>query len=301
MACAARPAESNDRMKFRFFSLVYGERFVDIYERIAVRSLLQTANASAIRPGTVVSLYTDRASADRAGAIAGRLGELQITIIEPGNAGDTLQRALIAEIERCIAENAALIMLPPDTFWGDGSLGNLLAVANGQNLCIGAPHVRVNRDDFLASLPAGDIDNAELVRLSMANLHPTWRDANVSLNPRNTWWSGTLIRQLSPKLYAVHHRLPTIYLAHFTPDDLNFFRDQTKLGSWDHSWPGLLVQQQRQRILSSSDLFFAAELTPENENIPPLVDADPAMDDRYRGNFPHHAVNANSVSSWRSA
>lgn len=285
----------------RIFCLVYGEAFVDLFERVSVRSLLQPRNLSVLPKDTVVSLYCDRASADRAAEIASWLGTVEVTIIDPRKAtADALHDATVTEIEKCLRLDATMIMATPDMFWGDGSLGNLLAIGEGRKVCVGAAHPRVNRDEFLNNLPDGVIANDQLVTLAMQNLHRTWIDADVSLERTNTWVSGITIRRLSDKLHAVQHLLPNIYLARFNESDLKFFVAHEKRGLWDHHWPGLLVAQQRQRLIGSSDAFFAVELTAREQNHPPLSRRDQAEPDKFRGIAPHHAYNRNFLTIWRS-
>lgn len=283
----------------RLFCLAYGAKFVDLFERVTVRSLMQPRNRAVISDAKI-SLYTDKDSVERATGIASQLAPVEPTLLDAGlHPGEMLHRALIAEIRECLRTGSTLIMAPPDTFWGEGSLANLLAVGSVPNVCVGAAHARVNRDQFLEALPEGVIENDRLVSLSIEHLHRTWGEADCTREKTNTWWSGTSLRKVSDKLWAVQHLLPTIHLARFVQSDLEFFERHDKRGLWDHRWPACLVEQQRQRIIGSSDMFFAAELTGETENIPPLTDRDVNEPDKYRGNERHHAINRNLISVWR--
>ena len=291
----------------RLFILAYGPAFLDLLEQVAVRSLLQDRNRDALPLDAVVSLHTDERSRELAEQIVGHLGLTGETTLWTTSAGVTpgeiQQTAIMAEMRRCLADDAPLVMVPPDTFWGDGSLGTLLAIGEQPRVCVSAPHVRVNRAEMLAALAhiSGSIENAHLVGLSMRTLHQTWLDADVTRARTNSWWSGTTIRALGDGLYAVQHRLPTIYLARFVPSDLAFFREHDKLGLWDHRWPAIVVAADRQRVICSSDGFFAAELTAAEENRPIVQARNDAEPDAYRGDLDHHRVNRNAVSIWRSA
>jgi hypothetical protein len=99
-------------------------------------------------------------------------------------------------------------------------------------------------------------------------------------------------------LYAVQHRIPTAYLARPVAADVAYFKQETDLGVWDHRWPEILVEAQRQRVVGSSDGAFVIELTPPAVNNPPLKRHDGAVDD-YRGQLRHHAVNRNMLAIWR--
>jgi hypothetical protein len=297
----------------RIFSVVYGEKFCDLFERIALRSLMQPLNAM-VASAAHWSIYTMEQDAARLRAMVPgaeittfiatdkTTGE-QVASVPAGTA--IAHGCLLHEIRRCLAEQATMIMAPPDTFWGDGSLVNLVAVAGDNNLnCIAAPHPRVNREDFLAALPDGPIGNAELVRLSLAHLHRSWREADAARLDTNTFFTGTSIQALpTSNHYAVRHRLPTCYLARFTEDDFKFFNGKLPVegGPWDHWWPALLVRQERHRCIGSSDAFFVAELTAADAGVPPTVAQVEGQSDRYCRGELHNQVNRNFVSIWRAA
>ena len=284
----------------RFFCLASGNTHLDMLERVAVRSLAQSRNRAAIPHDAVFSLYTDKISEARGESILSALGRVEITRIEFGSAGECLHNALIAEIKRCVALGVPMIMAPPDTFWGDGSLGNLIASAGDARICVAATHARVETEAFLNAIPEEDIDNPALVGIAMKTLHATWRDAFADLDRTNTWWSGTSIRQISQNLWSVQHFLPTVYYAHFTEGDIHFFEAAKRFGQWDHHWPAMLVRHQRHRVIGSSDAVFMAELTEPNRNIPPLTKRWPGEADRYRGRETHHGVNRNTIFIWRA-
>lgn len=294
-------------MKLRIFVLVYGEAFLALLERAAVASLLQPANRSALPSGAVVSLHTDATSKQRAIGIMSKLGlPIEVsTVTTTEHPTESQHRAVIDEMKACLAQDAAMLMITPDMFFGDGSIGNLLAIAGDQKLCVAAPHVRVNRDEFLDELPLamkrGSMSNAHLVAMAMHHLHRTWKQADPYEPVNNCYWSGVAIRQLGPKLWSVQHRLPNIFLAWFRPEDLAFWDGHEKRGLWDHHWPSPVMEAQRHRTICSSDGFFAAELTPRDENRPRTEPASLHDRDRYIGQRYHHVVSRNPVSIWRAA
>ena len=258
----------------RLFSVVYGERYCDLFKRVTLRSInQQPLNGAAVDDDGIWSIYTDAASAPRIVEIMHHHKHV-VHIVDTKKIAiyDIAQQALVMEIEECFKTNSQMIMAPPDVFFGDGSIANLLALASvrPKNMCFSAPHVRVDYDKFLAALPLGTIDNPRLVQLALANLHRSWSQSDVALDKRNTYYSGTSIQAL-PTLgfYAVTHVLPTCHLAQFTQDDLDAFK-KYRTGAWDHEWPALLVAKNRHRLIGSSDIFFAVELTKEKENIPKL-------------------------------
>ncbi len=273
-----------------------------MFERIAVRSLLQEKNREAIPADAVVALYTDSYSLYAAKHIAGRLGAVEVHLINTdGGIADIQNRAFLEEVERCHATSATMIIVGPENFWGDGSLANLIAMAGEQSICIAAPHVRVDRDRFIDKLPAGNISNLQLVGIAMQALHPSWVDADASRAETSSFHAGISIRQISATLYSVIHRLPTCWLARFTVEDVVFFRSQPfGRGLWDHAWPQMLVSTERQRVIGSSDAFFIAELTDAETHCVPLKTNDPTQPDAYCRPSLHASVNRNLTAIWRT-
>ncbi len=291
-------------MKLRFFVICYGDKHADLYERIAVRSLTQTRNKAAIPEGAVVSLYSDEATMPRVSAISERLGTVEPHVMALSeNHYDTQNLAFIEEVGRCVREDATLIIVNPDNFWGDGSLGNLLAIAGEQNVCIASPHVRVDRDKFLGEIsgePGWQFENWLLVRLAMRTLHQSWIDADVSRPSANTYYTGIALKEIAPGLHAVTHLQPTVFCARLNARDYGFFAERKGArGLWDHFWPEILAAEGRHRVVASSDAVFIAELTDSNTHNTELRKVDPKKPDNFFRDGAHIAMNRNVVGIWR--
>lgn len=292
-------------MKLRFFVICYGNAHADLYERIAVRSLTQTRNRAAIPSGAVVALYSDAATMPRVSQVSERLGTVEPHVMALSeNHYDTQNRAFIEEVGNCVREDATLVIVNPDCFWGDGSLANLLAIAGEQNVCIASPHVRVDADAFckeglLSVAPERVIDNPSLVSLAMKTLHQSWIDADVSKPRANSFATGIGIRSANG-LHVVHHLQPTVFLARLNARDYGFFAERPQArGLWDHVWPEILVAENRQRIVASSDAVFIAELTNSDTHNTELYPVDPKKPDAFFRDAPHISANRGVVSIWR--
>ena len=317
-------------MKLRFFVIAYGEYYVGLYERIAVRSLTQTKNKAAIPIDAIVSVYSDAEFMPRVAAISERLGIVEPHVLPLSeNAYDTQNRAFIEEVGRCVREDAALVIVNPDCFWGDGSLANLLAIAGEQNVCVASPHVRVDRDKFLSLLGWSvtrdelrpgltiddvtaihvfkggdpiDVPNPDLVTLAMQTLHQSWIDADVSKERSNTYHTGIAIRRIGNGLHAVSHLQPTVFFARLNARDYGFFAEHPQArGLWDHAWPATLIEQNRYRVVASSDAVFIAELTDAVTHNTELRIVDPKKPDDFFRDAPHITANRNIVGIWREA
>jgi hypothetical protein len=226
--------------------------------------------------------------------------EISITDMS-GGISNVLHRCLIAEAKKCFEQKATSIIAPPDSFWGDGSLPNLIAVAGQRaDLCVAAPHVRVEEAPFLQALPDGVLTNPQLVTLSLKVLHRVWRECNPDEPFTNTQESGHTLRKLpTPGHYSVCHLLPTPYLARFTLADIKFM-ESAEGDSWDHRWPTILTETARQRVIGSSDGFFMAELTNPDTHAPP-VKPRAEFEDHFGSDHPHNKINRNMISIWRAA
>ena len=252
---------------------MYGAEFLDLFHKVAYRSLLQPSNARALQQHDVtVALYSDALTIDRAVEMARGLGPVEPHVVAVvGNDAQMQQTLIYNEIRRCIDDDATFVLVPPDDFWGDGSLANLLATAGAaKGICVAVPSVRVDKGKFLAMLPPGrHVANDGLVWLALKTLHPAWQAAFSNLNYTSSFLAGISITRLSDNLFVVSHLLPSVFIAQFIEADYTFFREaiaKGMLGVLDHHWPNLLVRQGRQRVVGSSDLAFIAEPTDVNSH-----------------------------------
>lgn len=321
-------------MTLRICVVCYGDEHASLYEQVAVRSLLQTRNRAAIPPGTIVAVYSDAASIDRVAKASEPLGIVErhvVTIPADPNAHYSVQtNAFVDEIGISVRTDATMLMLGPDNFWGDGSLGNLLAIAGETQACFAVPHVRVDQDKFLSllewmvtrdqlrhgltindvtevhvlkgGLPT-DLDNPGLVGITMGgNLHPSWRDAELSHAQTNSFITGIGFRDLGHGLYAIHHLQPTVFLGRPNARDYGFFAERRHvLGIWDHFWPEILAQEGRLRTIASSDAVCIVELTKASTHNTELRKLDPRKPDDFHRAGAHISLNRNVVAIWRAA
>lgn len=322
-------------MTLRFFVICYGEANADLLERVAIRSLTQPQNKAAVPSGAVVALYSDEATMERAKAACERLAPVEVHLIKlrstadsdvnvfaPGALYDVQNGVFIEELERCVKADAGIVIVNPDCFWGDGSLGNLLAIAGEQNVAVAAAHPRVDRDKFLGELESIEnlfrIANYGLVGMAMRSLHRSWEDARTENLPdggvldnasdkrsgvgsqANSYFTGIGIRSIGNGIHIVHHLQPTVWYARPTARDYAYFAARpTARGVWDHFWPEILAQEQRIRTVASSDAVFIAELTDAKTHNTELMPVDPKNPTKFHKDGPHIALQRNIVHVWR--
>ncbi len=290
-------------MAVRFFVICYGEKHVDLYERVAVRSLMQDRNRAAIPPDAIVSLYSDEATMPRAVSISERLGRVESHVLAmKENHYDTQNQAFIEEIGFCVRQEASLVIVNPDNYWGNGSLANMLTIAGQRSICLASPHIRVDREKFLEALPEGSIDNPSLVSLAMRTLHKSWIDADLGKKQANSFFTGIGIQKIGDGLHMVSHLQPTVFYAHLSARDYGFFAERPQArGLWDHAWPAILAQEGRQRTVACSDAVFIVELTDGDTHSTDLREIDPKKPDEFCRDGPHIGQNRNVIGVWREA
>lgn len=288
----------------RIYTAVWGDKYIDLFEKTIIRSFGWGKNKHALQNEKVIwSLHTKKEDSVRLIHACKRIGiedfeitELHEDMFKPhADQGAVLLKQFIEEIRRCLETRSKLLLAPPDSIFGDGTLESLFHAGTQEYTCIAVPHPRVTPSifeypsEFCPSLKA-ELDNSTLVKCAFENLHRTWSEAQIGFDKINSYVGGVAWRRIGPNLYSVQHRLPTNYLIHFHPSDLEFFEKQIVFGSIDHIWPSKLIKEERERVVGSSDVAFICEVTDPKQNIPPNYPYMKNEPDRFWRNAPHNQV-----------
>ena len=221
--------------------------------------------------------------------------------------GVVLLAGLRTQIHYGIKNRSRMLMAPPDTIFGDGTIPSMLAIGAGPSTAVSVAHMRVLpsvlEEIGVVGATRGAIENPHLVTLAMKHAHDSWKFAEIG-HERNTSFSGGIAwKSLGPGLYSIQHRLPTPYLVDFNHADFDFFWGQVSWGGWDHRWPAEnLIRQERQRYVGSSDACFIVELTEWDKNVPPEWDKPGDrgnQPDAYWGQHYHNGINRQVNVIWR--
>lgn len=280
-------------MSLQMLTTVYGDKHIDIFQRACLKSLAFKRNKAALYEAKAIwMIFSEEKYFDHIRKIVDAfLPEFNLQLrpmSELRGFIDPVQSALVLMIEECLRTNSRLLMCPPDTIFGDGSVHGLLKVGREQHTCVVAAHARV-----LPSILDEDfspyLTNAELVTMAWKHLHRSWSEASVGHPVQNSFIGGVSWQEIGPSLFAVQHRLPTVYLADFTEEDLHHFKTCISSGDWDHVWPGTrLTPHGRQRYIGGSDIAFMVEITAAEKNVPPMGGGPP---DGFWRNHPHNEFN----------
>lgn len=286
----------------RIWTSVWGDKHIDWFEKLCVHSLQFGRNKEALAGATwvVSTRQTDRERIEKIIDSSGiQIANKEFMLFgdgfdaAPHSAGAFINEALVLEISRCIMFDARSLMAPPDTIFGDGTIPNLLELGDQRDVVVFAAHVRVT-PDIIEPFRKDEklLTNARLVGLAWKHLHKTWTEAEFGRDKINSYVGGVFWRYLCAGLYGVSHRLPTPYLINYTPEDLVYFRNQLHWGVIDHAWPHeCLIHTERQRVVGSSDAAFMVEITPADQNIPPLEHYRHDSPDLFWKNLSHNKQN----------
>ena len=309
----------------RILTCVWGEKHVDWFLRGTAKTLSWKSNKEAIDGAT----WTIATRADEALKIQNQLVEqfpnVQIDIkvipqvinqngmdIDTANISHSglILMELVQEIKKCLETKSRFLLAPPDTVFSENAVKNMITIGDQEQTCVAVPHPRIlpeflDDEHFTTQSMPPDL----MVKVIFNKyLHQSWKTAEIGLANQSSLVGGISWEKLASNdnelLIKVQHRLPTIYLASFQPEDLNFFINQPSFGSYDHVWPGeRLIHQERQRTVGSSDAVFIAELTDFEKNNPPWTPQHTEVlkitpDAFYRDNY-HHRIARLFVSIFR--
>jgi hypothetical protein len=261
-------------MGLQILTAAWGQKHVEWFIRGCLKSLGQTKNRRAIQEtDTTWNVFTD---AEYIGLLKQEI-EMKFPAIFKVNPmpiellrdrTDNLLSATIWQIGKCLETKQPMLLAPPDTLFGDGSVEGLMRIGAEPNVCVTVAHPRV-----LPEILGQDIgDTEKFVNLAWSNLHRSWSEAERGHPRQNSFIGGVDWQKTKekPMTIAVRHRLPTPYYCNFTPEDEQFFRVQIGFGTYDHTWAAMLYQMGRIRHVGSSDIAFICELTDADKNIPPV-------------------------------
>lgn len=207
---------------------------------------------------------------------------------------DYLHSALLWQIKDCLAKKTRMLLLPPDSIFGDKTIQNLKILGKEDGSCVLVPHPRALPSIINETYQS----NEELVGMAWKHLHRSWTDSEEGSDRQNSFIGGVSWERLDEKTISVKHLLPTPYFCDFTEDDLKFFETQLGIGSIDHVWPSMLVQQGRVKYSGSSDACFVVEITDKDKNLPPVQRGQDTS--KFWKQHPHNVFNQQIACIFRS-
>lgn len=265
----------------QLLTIVYGEQYVKLFEKCCLRSLSLFHNSKSLfKAKATWNIFTNYEDMEH----IRNLFDQNLSTIKVNIQGmdqlrkytDPVQSALVWQIDQCLKTNDLFLMAPPDTFFSDKTIENLLKVQSKKGECVAVAHPRVHESFLNETLSA---NNEYLVQSAMKHAHRSWTDAEKHHEFNTTYMGGIEWQEIQSGLYAISHRLPTVYLIDFLPEDLEYFKLCISSGDFDHIWPSTLLTKKddkrniiindRYKLIGSSDIAFICEITDKEKNIPP--------------------------------
>lgn len=296
----------------RLFSVFWGDKHLDLFEKALVRSLSWPLNKAALE-GATWDIWTKMEDFSAAADIAKKVGiHISLNEADPflndletkylNDQGVMINQMFLNSMRRCLDSKAQMLIAPPDTIFGGDSVANILQAGEQPGVVVFVVHMRVLPkilDLINGPYHAESIGNSRLCLLAMKAPHRSWIEAEYGHERSNTYVGGIMWKKRPNGVFAISHMLPTPYLINWTEEDFKFFSRPTKAGEWppvfgeiDHLWPAHLVHpQSRARILGSSDDAFIVEITDEESNVPPLMNYSKDEPDRFWRNASHNLIN----------
>lgn len=273
----------------RLLTIVWGDKYLDWLARGCLRGLAGPRNMAALKRHVIQwDIYGDQDKLGRCEELCKPFGLKVVLHAQPRCDHHEVMRRHATE---CYHAGASCLLALPDLIYGDGSLDVLLACGRPREVCVAMPHVRVDCRRW--PFPEPGFSNQQLVDMAFANLHRSWAEAELGKAQSNSYKGGVSWQQLQHSMWAVQHRILTVFLANFTAGDL------AADNRWDHGWPARLVAEQRQRVIGSSDAAFAVELTEPDTNVPAVTDTDPGEPDKFELSLGHHVANRMMLAIFR--
>lgn len=260
--------------KLRIATLCYGDRFIDLFHRCLMRSLLQPGNLPAFAAEgreiehLIVTQEADRERFEDAPA----LPHYTRRVVVAGD-GDTRGKRLFEIIlPPCLEDGALLLMACADCFFADGAVSNTVTYNVDRHLCLAGCDLRV-RESLLDALPEQPIPPGKLVRLAFEHAHSSIRSCFLENDCNDTHLGSGRFQRVTPNLYSVIFRNAQIKLASIDEKDVEYFATAAPFwpdsppgvwANWDWSWAQhVLIPAGRYKFLASSDLMLCVEPTPE--------------------------------------
>lgn len=303
----------------RIYTPVFGRKHIDLLDKALGQSLRWPKNFAAIKHARWSLLIHKDEFEQVMRVVTKVLPPEQIETIESNlplptliaQRGELMNDGVIKCIRQCLDQGSQFLMATPDFIWADGSIANMVKVANQPRVCVPIAHPRV-LPSILHEITDKPMSFTELVSAHRRHQHRSWVTSEIGYDPSGTNVGGILWRKSNqPGVVTVQHRMPSPYLCNFTTDDWAFFRMDTPekraaFGAWDHNWADSLIESGRWRMVLSSDVAFMAEVTDSDQNVPPGKPFNPKEPDSFwfqDRTYPllTHQMNRQFISTFRGS
>lgn len=285
--------------KVRIFTPCWGLLFAGRLERALGRSFGWQRNAGALAHNVAGwHIYTRQQDVSRVNDICAPLGfPMVYKPIDTRVREETVLHAAQSVLKQCQEEDCLFMTAFPDIVFGDGSIEVMMELAQRLGSCVIAPHMRVT-PQFLDAM-TDPMSGPEMVNAAIGFAHPTFVEASSKARASNTFYGGVSWDKIG-RDYFVRHSLPSPWISNITPSDVEWFSKEPQWGTYDHNWPGKILDEQRAVIVGSSDAAFMVEVTDQLSNGALLSPVDEADPEKFYRAAPHHKDYRSHVMVFRT-
>ncbi len=269
------------RNKIHLLSMFYGEKYCKWLGQTMFPSLMLHGNLPSLQGAAIshriycseneLPLLNEHVENSRK---LGIQSIINTQIIPPfGNQREALFMALVDAINSAIADDAIIVVAPPDHVFGFG-LANVINTMKPYEYVV-CGHPRVNErlaqlmiPNFLDKLKKDNVrSNRPLVSLAMSEMpHPMVSHGLCTMEP---YWHGFE----NSEHYSIFFKEPPPLCFHPHPDMFSIILGETWFGRFetlDHDLVDYAFSKKRLRIIDDSEEFFWVELTNENTYNPTI-------------------------------
>ena len=264
--------------KILFVSSVWGKKFEDCFIKFTLSSLLATKNIPLLlqQDYKIKFIISIVPNSDFENTIINKINsiissekyEIEFFYYEKMSIS-MMHKYQIKMFEKSIDENAIIWPAHPDHCYSNGSISNMISMIDSDDCCIGAPIFRVEEDKFMQDIKVSNFLNStpkEFINTSIKNFHKSLVNSFIDNELNNSWLTGISVKKIGSNNLLVTFIVPNIFAARLNKSDIKFFKKRT-YNAYDMSWPSKLLIEKRLRLVSASDIFFAAELTNKDNHI----------------------------------
>ena len=183
---------------------------------------------------------------------------------------DHLSKYMIYHLKESIKRNAIWFWLCSDILITDGSVTNLVSMIDSDDCAVGMPVFRVKRSEFLEEFKNKNNSKENILQLSFKNFFSDVTNSFKDDQNKNVSWTTGISIEKSGNGYLATNTLPAVWCAKIIKSDIVYFQ-KNRANIHDHLWPSKLLVERRLRVVSSSDVCYAVELTDEHSEKYPLL------------------------------
>jgi len=279
--------EEGIRSSINVFVAVWGNKHIDWFFKYCLTSLLMSENLPLISKTKKIKICIYTQDKDVALIMKGMKNhpcnyEYSITTDSSfkDKARDMMSNYLIHSFKECIDNNSLWLCGQPDLIFSNGSVSNLVTLADGKGVSIATPTIRVSSESIGQLNSEISFESNDLVDLIFSCSHSSFQSAN-DLYDNNTTNLGISTRNILGGL-ALIHNLPPPILCSPTKQDVSFFNRRPGFNIIDKVWPDMLFRESRLKIVISSDIATIVELTGDKEKLHDVC-PDMKFNDFYQG------------------